>query len=179
MGTTYLIDGYNLLYAMGVLGGRVGPHGLEKARARLLGLLHGAFGEEAAAVTVVFDAAQAPPGLAAEQDYRGVHVVFAKGKQEADDVIEKMIRQASVPKSLQIVSDDHRIQQAARRRKCQVLGCEQFLNWLDGHRQAKKTPAVEQPEKKEGLSQREINRWLAEFGDLDNDPYFRDVFGPY
>ena len=115
MATTYLIDGYNLLHAMGVLGGRVGPHGLEKARARLLGLLHGAFGEEAGAVTVVFDAAQAPPGLAAEQDYRGVHVLFALGKQEADDVIEQEIRQASAPKSLQIVSDDHRIQQAGRR----------------------------------------------------------------
>ena len=33
----YLIDGYNLLYAMGVIHGRLGPAGLEKARLRLLG----------------------------------------------------------------------------------------------------------------------------------------------
>ena len=37
MATLYLIDGYNLLHAMGVLQGRVGPLGLEKARLRLLG----------------------------------------------------------------------------------------------------------------------------------------------
>ena len=53
----YLIDGYNLLHAMGVLRGRVGPTGLEKARRRLLGLLHGSYGDESCRVTVVFDAA--------------------------------------------------------------------------------------------------------------------------
>ena len=59
MSTAYLIDGYNLLYAMGVLVGPVGPTGLAKARLRLLGLLHGAHGEESAAVTVVFPAGAA------------------------------------------------------------------------------------------------------------------------
>ena len=61
MSTVFLIDGYNLLHAMGVLHGRVGPTGLQKARLRLLGLLHGAHGEASSAVTVVFDAAHAPP----------------------------------------------------------------------------------------------------------------------
>ena len=50
----YLIDGYNLLHAMGILHGRTGPTGLEKARLGLLGLLKGAYGDEASAVTVVF-----------------------------------------------------------------------------------------------------------------------------
>src|SRR5262245_54622478 len=59
----FLIDGYNLLHAMGVLHGRVGPTGLEKARGRLLGLLRGAYAEqEHDHVTVIFDAAKAPPG---------------------------------------------------------------------------------------------------------------------
>ena len=55
----YLIDGYNLLYAMGIIQGRSGPTGLAKARLRLLGLLSGAYGEEANQVTVVFDSAGA------------------------------------------------------------------------------------------------------------------------
>src|SRR5207302_6086318 len=77
MSATYLIDGYNLLYAMGVLGGPVGPHGLEKARLRLLGLLHGSFAEESFTVTVVFDAAAAPAGVAPETDHKGIHVVVS------------------------------------------------------------------------------------------------------
>ena len=88
MSVTFIIDGYNLLHAMGVLSGPVGPHGLEQARRRLLGLLHGAVGEEQAAVTVVFDAARAVPGVDSEQEFRGLRILFATGKQEADDVIE-------------------------------------------------------------------------------------------
>src|SRR5262245_66096936 len=101
----YLIDGYNLLHAMGVLRGRVGPQGLEKARGRLLGLLHGAFGDESNHVTVVFDAAKAPPGVDEGQDYHGIQVRFAVGEFEADDVIEELIRRASAPKQLSVVSD--------------------------------------------------------------------------
>jgi len=175
MGATYIIDGYNLLHAMGVLAGRVGPHGLEKARGRLLGLHHGAFGEEASPVTVVFDAAEAPPGMEAEQDYRGMGVLYALGNQEADDVIERLIRQASVPKTLHVVSDDHRIQKAARRRACQVRGCEEFLEWLHGQRQ-KNQPMAERPEKKERLSEDEIKRWVAEFGDVERDPSLKKAF---
>src|SRR4051794_15010603 len=120
MSATYVIDGYNLLHAMGALGGKAGPHGLEKARGRLLGMLHGAMGEESSAVTVVFDAAHAPPGSARDQDAHGIHVKFATGKQEADDVIEQLIRQSSSPKTLHVVSDDHRLHQAAKRRGCAI-----------------------------------------------------------
>ena len=55
----YLIDGYNLLHALGRLQTRTG---LEKARLRLLSRLHTAFGNESVHVTVVFDAAHPPPG---------------------------------------------------------------------------------------------------------------------
>ena len=34
--TLYLFDGYNLLHATGHLAGKVGPHGLERARLALL-----------------------------------------------------------------------------------------------------------------------------------------------
>jgi predicted RNA-binding protein with PIN domain len=177
MSATYLIDGYNLLHAMGVLGaGRAGPHGLEKARLRLLGLLHGTFAEDAAAVTVVFDAAGAPPGATAEHEYRGMSVVFALGKQEADDVIEKLIRKSSAPKTLHVVSDDHRIQRAARRRQCVVLGCEAFLQWLDRRRREQRAAATEIPEKREGCSEEEAARWAAEFADVEKDPKLRRAF---
>jgi predicted RNA-binding protein with PIN domain len=174
MSATYVIDGYNLLHAMGILGGRVGPGGLEKARARLLGLLAGTFEAESSAVTVVFDAAGAVPGGTPEIDDRGLHVMFAVGKQEADDVIERLIRQASAPKSLHVVSDDRRVQQAARRRHCVDLGCEDFLQRLDKMRR-RQAPA-EASGKPEGLSEEEMHRWLQEFGDVEKDPALRRAF---
>jgi predicted RNA-binding protein with PIN domain len=174
MSATYVIDGYNLLHAMGVLGGRVGPGGLEKARARLLGLLAGAFKAESSAVTVVFDAAKALPGGEPEIEDRGLHVVFAVGKQEADDVIERLIRLASAPKSLHVVSDDRRVQQAARRRHGVALGCEEFLLQLDKMR--RRLPPADASEKQEGLSEEETRRWLKEFGDVEKDPALRRAF---
>lgn len=178
MSTCYLIDGYNLLFAMGVLSARAGPHGLENARLGLLGLLQGTYGEETARVTVIFDAAHAPPGLAPEQDTKGVHVRFAVGENEADDVIEELIRQAAAPKHLTVVSDDHRIQQAARRRHCAVLGCADYLDWLADHRrQRQQTP--QKPEKPSSASPLDKQYWLAEFADLDRDPDMKDVFDPF
>src|SRR5438477_11517341 len=110
---SYLIDGYNLLHAMGLLGGRVGPTGLEKARLGLMGLLRAVYGEQAATVTVVFDAAHAPPGTPEAEDYQGIHVRFAVRQEQADDLIEALIHRESSPRQLTVVSDDHRIQRAA------------------------------------------------------------------
>jgi predicted RNA-binding protein with PIN domain len=178
--TYYLIDGYNLLFAMGVLHARTGPHGLEKARRGLLGLLRGAYGEEADHVTVIFDAAKAPPGLTAEQDFHGLHVRFAVGDKEADDVIEERIRHAPAPKHLTVVSDDHRIQQAARQRHCTVLSCADFLEWLARHRrQRQQEQRPETAEKHSGASAQDKQHWLAEFADLDHDPDMKDVFDPF
>src|SRR5437660_6033331 len=89
----YLIDGYNLLHHVGLLHGRVGPAGLEKARRALLGHLGGRFGAGADAVTVVFDARRAPPTAADTLDFDGIHVQFSRS-EEADDVIERLIRLA-------------------------------------------------------------------------------------
>ena len=54
----YLIDGYNLLHALGMVRRQLEPAGLERARRALLEFLKKAHGEEASAVTVVFDAAK-------------------------------------------------------------------------------------------------------------------------
>jgi predicted RNA-binding protein with PIN domain len=174
MSATYIIDGYNLLHAMGVLCGRVGPGVLEKARLRLLGLLHGTFAEHAPTVTVVFDASGAPPGASAETRFRGLCVLFALGDLEADDVIEQLLAEASAPKSVHVVSDDRRVQQAARRRQATVLSCEEFLRWLERQRQP--TAATPPPEKQEHVSAEEMRAWLAEFGDVERDPSLRQAF---
>ncbi|HZU38431.1 MAG TPA: NYN domain-containing protein [Gemmataceae bacterium] len=166
---TYLIDGYNLLHALGLLRSRVGPHGLEKARLRLLGYLSGAYGPAATAVTVVFDAHDAPPGIEQQHDYQGVHVRFAVDVPEADDLIEQLIRHDAAPRQLTVVSDDHRVQKAARRRHCQVVGCLDYMEELDRSRRSRRQ-ARQETEKQQGMSPEEAQHWLKEFADLENEP---------
>ena len=174
----YLIDGYNLLHALGLI--KKGAPGLEKARHRFLSYLHGSLGDaDARTVTVIVDAAKAPPGVNPEQEHRGLQVRFAVGESEADDLIEQLIRRASVPKDLAVVSDDHRIQQAARRRRCTVLGCAAFIDRLARLRQARPPTADEAVTKPEGSSRDEIQHWLKEFGGLDQEPEMREAFNPF
>jgi predicted RNA-binding protein with PIN domain len=175
----YLIDGYNLLHAMGVLRGRVGPSGLEKARLRLLGLLRGTYGERAADVTVVFDAAGAPPGAEEDAWCQGIHVRYAVHQPEADDLLEMLIHQDSAPNQLTVVSDDHRLQQAGRRRECVVLGCQEYLEFLGRHRQAIRQRARKRPEKTPLPGTAETKRWLREFADLEKDPNWKELVDPY
>jgi predicted RNA-binding protein with PIN domain len=172
----YLIDGYNLLHAMGLLRGKAGPHGLEKARLALLGHLCCCHRTEVSAVTVVFDASGAPPGAVPEDEYQGIHICYALDG-EADDLIEDLIQRDATPRQLTIVSDDHRLQQAARRRRCPVLGCLDYLDEMERLRQWK-PPSESAPAKPESVSEGETRHWLREFADLADDPKVRDALGP-
>jgi predicted RNA-binding protein with PIN domain len=174
----YLIDGYNLIYAMGLLGPKKGaPGALENARFDLLERLHVLFGDQSGCLTVIFDANRVPRRGLAEHDYHGVHVRFAV-RQEADDLIETLIQSEGSPKSLTVVSDDHRIQVAARRRQCPVLSCDAFLDVAE--RPARQTPAktAEANAKPDSLSPEERQRWLDEFADLDDDPALKQWLDP-
>ncbi len=172
----YLIDGYNLLYQVGVLAGRAGPSGLEKARRALLGRLSAHFGAEAANVTVIFDAARAPPTASDTMEYEGVRVHFTR-HELADDRIEELIRRAAAPKDLTVVSNDRRIREAALRRRCRVVECVEFWASL-----AERPPVPEPPEGEAGrdrVSRGEVEEWAKEFEALESDPAFRELFDPY
>jgi predicted RNA-binding protein with PIN domain len=175
---SFLIDGYNLVHAMGLLRGKVGPAGLEKARLGLLGLLRAVYGEEAPSVTVIFDAANAPPGVPAAEDYQGIHVHFAVQQEQADDLIESLIHHNPAPRQLTVVSDDHRIQRAAQRRHCTVSGCAEYLDWLEQHRREKRRAQRKQSLKPEHISEAETQHWLREFAALQNDPNLKELSDP-
>jgi predicted RNA-binding protein with PIN domain len=172
----YVIDGYNLLHAMGILVGKVRPPGLQRARLRLQEFLVAAFGEQAGEVTVVFDAARAPPKVPREQTYKGLTILLAVGQQEADDLIEGLIARHSAPKQLMVVSSDHRLQTAARRKGAQAIGSTEFLDFLDRRRQRTAKAGLEQPEKKDQLSEKEIKDWLREFSGLEKEPDLKEAF---
>jgi predicted RNA-binding protein with PIN domain len=174
----FLIDGYNLLHYMGLVTGRVGPHGLAKARAGLLGLLSATHGDAAGDVTVVFDARRAPTRAEdGEVSGGGVRVEFTR-HEEADDRIEWLIAHDAAPKRLVVVSDDHRLRQAARHRSCAAWKCAEYLDWLDRRRRERRKwrPDTDKPD---AVSLGEVERWLAAFGDVQTDPAFRELFDTF
>ena len=70
--------------------------------------------------TIVFDAAEAPPGLPRVVTHEGMTVRYASDYDDADALIEELIAGDHVPRSLMVVSSDHRLQRAARRRRAAV-----------------------------------------------------------
>jgi predicted RNA-binding protein with PIN domain len=156
----YLIDGYNLAHALGGLEGRVGPAGLERARKRLLDHLAAAHGGAAGEVTIVFDARGARR-LGAQEVVGGLDVRYALD-EEADDLIERLVRAHSAPKQLAVVSDDRRVQAAARRRGGTPLGCQAYLDLLDRLQAARPAPDVP-PEKPGEITAEETAEWERRF----------------
>jgi len=128
-----LVDGYNLLHASGVFGSVRGPRGFEASRRALLDEMARLLGEAAQATTVIFDAADAPPGLPDRSVHEGIAVRFARGYDSADALIEELIELHQSPTALTVVSSDNRVIAAARRRRAKPVGSDE---WFMGIRNA-------------------------------------------
>jgi predicted RNA-binding protein with PIN domain len=145
---TFLIDGYNLLHAVGWASPRMPGKSLEAARRRLLDWLADLPGEKRAGARfrVVFDA-QKGPADSPERTHRGVWYLFAY-RRTADDLIEELLAAAATPKRLTVVSNDTRLHESARRSGARGWGCQAFLDWLLAEPSAR--AADEAPEKPDG-----------------------------
>jgi predicted RNA-binding protein with PIN domain len=157
-----LIDGYNLLHASGILGRGFGPGGLERSRLALLNFVAESVpAQTLSGTTVVFDAAGAPPGLPHTLYHRGIAVRFARDYDSADALIEELILADAAPRRLTVVSSDHRLHRAARRRKAKAI---------DSDRWYAETP----------LDENHVEYWLARFADecLDQQTGDAEIFPP-
>ena len=124
-----LIDGYNLMFAAGLMGKRFGPDGFRKARARFLNDLASKLGPvEAHLTTVVFDVRKAPDGLPSESRHKGISLIFAVSSPTADERIDELIRAHSAPKSLTVVSSDNQVRASAKRRGAKSVTADDFLD---------------------------------------------------
>ena len=161
----FLIDGYNLLHAIGWAPLVKSSGKLEPARQKLLEWLADAtpMREGLVQFRVVFDAqnGRAPSG---GKSHRGVVIHFAY-KKTADDLIEEMLDAAKVPKSITVVSNDARLSEAARRAGATGWGSKEFLDWLgDWDRAMPGEEDYEPPEKPVGtIPAKEKSELLAAF----------------
>jgi len=174
MQVRYLVDGYNLLFSLGILERRDGAHALEASRMRLLDQLREVLGTNDD-ITVVFDASKARKRTRATQDHRGIHVIYAPLGDIADDVIEERIRACAEPRGLVVISNDRRVQEAARRKGAAPWTSDDYLAHAETRDQATKAAGSPKSER-QTPSREDVQHWLAEFGDLADDPAFREVF---
>jgi predicted RNA-binding protein with PIN domain len=172
-----LIDGYNVMYVLGLLEKRLGPNGLRKARTRFLNDLAARVDAVAAhQTTVVFDAQEGPVHLPRAATHKGITILYADEDEGADARIETLIAAHSTPKSLTVVSTDHRIRQAAARRKARVLTAEAFWQELETPRRGPPSPpppTAEEEARLHGLAPEEAARWLETFRDVVTAPETR------
>lgn len=166
-----LIDGYNLLFQSG-LGGRArGPGWIKNARDQLLAFIQGRMSSDwLKSTVVVFDKSQGSQSHLDFQTSLGLQVKFAVEHDEADDMIEELIRKHFSPKSLTVVSSDLRVRRQATTRRAEAVDSEQFLRrleqayYLDHGQSPEQDYRTDQTSSGE-LSEEEVEFWLREFGD--------------
>ena len=172
-----LIDGYNLLFTAGFEGRSRGRGWLQQARQRLIKHLETHLPREDQARTLVVFDVSVDVLKARErelEDVRGgavsirssIQVAFAFDFDEADDMLESLIRKHSSPKSLTVVSSDNRIRKCAMARRAISIGSDEFLNRLERPVNNSEAIADEEALRAElKLSDREVQEWLREFGE--------------
>ncbi|PHR95420.1 MAG: hypothetical protein COA78_30220 [Blastopirellula sp.] len=161
-----IIDGYNLLYAAGIVSSLDGRGSFAQDRQLLLDSICDIVpAPEIEKTVVVFDASYAPPGLPRTVQHQGITVHFASDYADADTMIEELILQHSSPRKLTVVSSDHRIQRAARRRKATAVDSDRWF--AEQQRTHHQTPKPQTQKPKAPLSGSEVEKWLQEFGDVD------------
>jgi predicted RNA-binding protein with PIN domain len=170
-----LIDGYNLLNAVGITGpggdaarivaGAGRTSSLHRSRIALLNfLVESLDAREIAHATVVFDAAGAPPGLPRALAHRGLAVRFAPRTSDADSLLEDLIRQDTSPRRLTVVSSDHRVQRAAKRRRARAVDSDVWYAEILHRRQTSAPLSACPASPKLPLDQEEVEIWLSQFG---------------
>lgn len=158
-GMPVLIDGNNLLFAA-----RDADPERPPSRSTLclrLGQWARRTGER---VVLVFDGPAPAKSLARQISDPDVVVSFSGGGVTADEVLTRAIAAHSAPRRLLVVSSDHEVAGAGRRRRARTARADVF--WRQVQRDLTRPPRrnLEAREKQRGLSAEDAQRWLSEFG---------------
>lgn len=146
-----LIDGYNLIFQCGLQGRVAGSFALEKARRRLISELTSRLDDASRSeTTIVFDAKNRPiKEVVDEERINKMSIVYAVGHDDADSLIEELIRKHSTPKKLVVVSSDHRIHDAARRRKAKPIDSDIWYEQIENEARSSASKKVSSNDKPE------------------------------
>ncbi len=173
MSLLLLIDGYNVLAPVAPPGRNSDPNWLQRERNQLVRRLVQQLNEVVRKRTcVVFDAANPPRDRPSEFKVEGVQVRFAVNYPEADDLLEQIIASHTAPKRLAVVSSDHRVQAAGKRRGCQTFDSQPWFDELiDGRvllatRQSSGAGQGTEmgSDKPDSIDDGDVQQWMNDFG---------------
>jgi predicted RNA-binding protein with PIN domain len=167
-----LIDGYNLLHVSGIFGQGTALTELHRSREALLRYLAALIEPgERSHTTIVFDAAGAPPGLPKTVQQEGITVHFARDYADADAMLESLIAVHETPRTLVVVSSDHRVQRAARRRRAKAIDSDRWLAELRANATARGVRPVDVLQKPSGdITSEEVQYWVTRFAEASPLP---------
>lgn len=172
-----LVDGYNVVSPIAAPSRNSDPNWLHRERMLLLDRLADHLPAAVLpAVCVVFDASNPPRNRPSQFIVRQMQVLFAVEYAEADDLIEELIVAHSSPKQLAVVSSDHRVQAAAKRRGASFFDSEPWVDRLLDN-QAPLSRSFRVPQGDAAASDRkasgaqklspedvDVEMWMKEFG---------------
>jgi predicted RNA-binding protein with PIN domain len=159
-----LIDGYNLLHVSDIFASEGAGTELHRARLALLDYLATSLSKrDRVQTTIVFDAAGAPPRLPSQLVHDGMQVYFARRHADADEMIEHLLEGWQSPKSLTVVSSDHRVQRAARRRGAAYIDSDRWFAELQTARQRRESEQERLGKPDTTTSPEDTAYWLDEF----------------
>jgi len=96
-----LVDGYNIIFAWPDLQ-ELARHSLEDARKSLVDILSNYHGFREGELILVFDAYRVQGSQGAREEIQGIHVVYTREAETADNYIEKTIREMNRKKEYRI-----------------------------------------------------------------------------
>lgn len=118
-----IIDGYNLIRRSPSLN-KIDRQNLEAGREELIGRLSLYKRAKSFPITVVFDGADRDNLPGPRKIQKGIHVIFSRMGQKADDVIIRMATE--IGQGAMVVTSDRQIQLEVERHHATVIGSEDF-----------------------------------------------------
>ena len=158
------------LLSVGLFRASYGPGQFEAWRNRFLQYLSkNLTSREHERTTVVFDAPAGGRNTLNPVVSHGLQVIYAQTEMDADDVLEELIAKHSAPRQILLVSSDHRLQKAARRRRGKFIDSEDFATRLEQRDQREDDKPADGPPRQKFtglLSKSETSAWLDFFGEI-------------
>ena len=161
----FLIDGYNLWWNTGEFGPDNDDGTLQGARASLTNWLITTLPANLRKKTVlVFDAKKPPPNRRFLFECSNITIHFAAGYPDADTLMEEYIRLHHVPRNLTVVTSDHRIQRAAKRKRATAMDADRWARQIQHQFQATDGNQTCTTKPNSALSDHEVIGWMKGFG---------------
>ena len=162
-----LIDGYNLLYATGIVGRGSGPGGPGTQPVGVARTSWPIRSIRRTCRTRPWCSTPTTPrrGCRGRCSTGASPSAMPPGYESADALIEELIRAESAPRRLVVVSSDREIQRAARRRRAKAVASDAWYAELLRARRERNEAAAEPPDQPPvPLLAEDVEYWIRQFG---------------